>query len=605
MADNGSAVHAARSVRLFEDAMARHRAGDLAGAVAGYRAVHEISPDHAPSWANLGIALKLLGDIPGAVDASRRAVFLDDRNANAFNNLGIALMAAQRTGDALDAYRNALAIDPRFHECWCNLGLALASAGEPAQAADAFLHTLSIDPNYTEALVHLVHQNLQQCAWRKLDQWVAQLAKVVRDDAGEVNPFVLLAICREPSELQGAARNFARDVERSVAHLSRPQRNRRHRRAADRLRIGYLSGDLHAHATAYLAAELFESHDRSRFDVTAYSFGPDDHSSTRERLRRAFERFVDIAPLSTAEAAQTIASDEIDILVDLKGYTQGARTGILALRPAPIQVAYLGYPGTMGARFIDYAIVDRFIVPPNADRFFDEKLVFLPGSYQPNDSCRQIGDAGRARAEHGLPLRGFVFCCFNQLCKITPEVFALWMELLRRIPESVMWLLAFNHDGPMNLRQEAIDRGIAAERLIFADKRPLGQHLARLRYADLFLDTWPCGAHTTASDALWAGVPVVTNCGTTFASRVAGSLLHALGLDDLITTDAKQYFALAFALATNAAMLESTKRRLATARQSSDLFSGAAAAKKLEAAYVAVWQRHAAGLGSENLHFPS
>ena len=588
-----AAAPTAEIAPLLLQATARHRAGDLTGAVAGYRAYLASHPQHASTWSNLGLALRLLGDAAGAVDACRRAIALDGDNANAHNNLGLALAAAYRIPEAIEAYRRGLALAPRFHECWCNLGQALAAARQPAAAVEAFRRTLEIVPEHAVALAHLVYQSQQQCAWDELDGWVERLKAVAAGDAGEVDPFALLALCDDPGELLPTTRNYARRVAASVANLPRP---RRQGEPSERLRIGYLSGNFHDCAVGQLAVELFERHDRSRLAVTAYSFGPDDSSALRRRLAGAFERFVDVAALSVAAAAQRIADDGIDILVDLMGYTHGARTGILALRPAPVQAAFLGYAGPVGAVFVDYSLVDRFVVPPEGERHFDEKLVLLPGCYQPNDGRRQIGAEAGTRADHGLPADAFVFCCFNQAFKITPEVFGWWIGLLLEAPDSVLWLLAFNRDAQANLRRELTACGIAAERLVFADRRPLPEHLARLRHADLFLDTWPYGAHTTASDALWAGLPVLTWPGAGFAARVAGSLLTVLGLGELIAGSPADYVERALRLARDREATAALKARVRQARDRSDLFSGAAAARKLETAYAAIWERHAGGL---------
>ena len=313
--------------------------------------------------------------------------------------------------------------------------------------------------------------------------------------------------------------------------------------------IAYLSADFHEHATAWLIAELFEKHDHGRFAIYGYSYGPRDDSPLRRRLACALDRFVDVRDLSYAEAARRIAADEVDILVDLKGYTQDARSEIVAFRPAPLQVSYLGYPGTLGAEFMDYILVDDFVVPPEQQPFFTEKLVHLPGCYQVNDSRREIAPRTPSRAECGLPEEGLVFCCFNNSYKITPQVFGVWMELLQAVPGSVLWLLEGNRFMPANLRREAEGRGVAAERLVFAPRKPLPEHLARHRLAALFLDTFPVNAHTTASDALWAGCPVLTLAGETFVSRVAGSLVRSVGLPELITASLEDYRATALRLA--------------------------------------------------------
>jgi predicted O-linked N-acetylglucosamine transferase (SPINDLY family) len=315
----------------------------------------------------------------------------------------------------------------------------------------------------------------------------------------------------------------------------------------------------------------------------------------RGRLKRAFDRFVDVRNLSHLQAAQRIAGDEVQILVDLTGYTRNARTRILALRPAPIQVNYLGYPGTMGASFIDYILVDDYIVPSDQQPSFTEKLVHLPGCYQVNDSQREIASSTQSRAECGLPEAGFVFCSFNNNFKITPEMFGVWMELLKEVPGSVLWLLEGNRFAPANLCREAKRRGVAAERLVFAPHRPLAEHLARHRLADLFLDTFPYNAHTTASDALWVGCPVLTMAGETFASRVAASLLSALDLPELITRSLADYQDAALRLARNAGLLVALRERLEASRKESQLFNADWFARNLEKAYSTMWEIYASG----------
>jgi len=357
-----------------------------------------------------------------------------------------------------------------------------------------------------------------------------------------------------------------------------------------KIRLGYLSADFHQHATAYLIAEVFERHDRARFEVAAYSYGPDDRSGMRARLKGAFDRFLDIRPLAHGEAARQIHEAGIDILVDLKGYTTHARTEILAYRPAPIQVNYLGYPGTMGAEFMDYIIADPFLVPEDRQPFYSEALAYLPDCYQSNDTKREISEQVPSRAECGLPERGFVFCCFNNTYKITPAFFDIWMRLLHAVPGSVLWLLEANAAAKTNLRREAAARGIDPERLIFAPRQHLPEHLARHRHADLFLDTLPCNAHTTASDALWASLPLLTCAGETFAGRVAGSLLQACGMPELITTSPEAYEAIALKLASEPSRVAVLRRRLEQQRLSAALFDIARFTRNLEAAYIRMWE---------------
>ncbi len=341
-------------------------------------------------------------------------------------------------------------------------------------------------------------------------------------------------------------------VDRQLRAISGAGRSLAHHPPAgpkSKITIAYLSADYHSHATAWLIAELIEKHDRGRFAVFGYSYGPDNRGPTRRRLVEAFDRFVDVKDTSHMAAAQRIAADGVNILIDLKGYTKDARTEILAFRPAPLQVNFLGYPGTMGAEFMDYILVDNYIVPPGRQPFFTEKLVYLPGCYQVNDSRREISGNTPSRQECRLPADGFVFCSFNNSYKITPQMFEVWMRLLKAVPGSVLWLLEGNPFVSANLCREAEARGVAGERVIVAPRLPLSEHLARHRLADLFLDTFPVNAHTTASDALWAGLPVLTLAGETFVSRVAGSLLRTMGLPELIATSLEDYEATARRLA--------------------------------------------------------
>jgi predicted O-linked N-acetylglucosamine transferase (SPINDLY family) len=368
----------------------------------------------------------------------------------------------------------------------------------------------------------------------------------------------------------------------------------------DRIRVAYLSADFHSHATAYLAAGLFEAHDRSRFETVAISFGPDDSSEMRGRLKGAFDRFIDVRDKSDHAAATLLNEMEIDIAVDLKGFTQDARPGILAYRPAPVQVNYLGHPGTMGARYIDYLIADRRIVPEGHERHYREKIVCLPDSYQANDRKRRIAERTPTRAEEGLPDTGVVFCSFNGSFKITPEVFDIWMRLLKSAEGSVLWLLDDNPTAVRNLKREAEARGVPAQHLVFAPRRPLDVHLARHRLADLFLDTLPCNAHTTASDALWAGLPVLACTGNTFAGRVAASLLFAVGLPELITDSLSSYEAMAMKLALDPTELAQLKAKLAAQRNTAALFDTERFTRDLESAYVTMWERSQRGMPPES-----
>lgn len=554
----------------------------------------QFAPDYAEAYNNLGIALRGLGRYEESAEHYRRAIKLKPDYAEAWSNLGTTFDLMGRHGEAVDAYRRAVAIKPDMAVAYVNLGGSLWEQNKIAEAISAYGYSLSLDPTQHHALVDLYNLRRNACDWRDLG---AQETKILADTyrrGKAVAPFPLLNIQGDPAEEQICAREWAKTITKigrpDFEHAALPS-------AANprRLRIGYLSADFCRHATAALISELIERHDRARFEVFAFSYGRDDRSDMRARLIKAFDTFVDLQDLPHPEAARRIHADGIDILVDLKGYTTSTRTEILAHRPAPIQVNYLGYPGTMGAPFIDYLIADSFIVPRESQDFYDEQVVWLPNCYQPNDTKRRIAPNAPSRAECGLPATGFVFCCFNNTYKITPEIFDVWARLLLAVPGSVLWLLEANALVKENLRREAIARGADPDRLVFAPKIDLGLHLARHAHADLFLDTLPVNAHTTASDALWAGLPVLTCAGKSFASRVAGSLLRAVGLPELVTDSLADYEAAALRLARDPAGLAAVRAKLVQNRESASLFDIDRYTRDLEAAYLRMAEIGAAG----------
>ena len=391
-----------------------------------------------------------------------------------------------------------------------------------------------------------LHTKMHLCDWSNYDAECSHLISSIRNGNANTVPFEFLGIpSSSDDQLRCAKLWIAKNCPPSDKPIWQGERYNH-----DRIRVAYLSADFRQHAVSYLMAGMFEGHDKSRFDVTALSIGADDNSEMRQRLKASFEHFIDAKTYADDQLAKLIKELEIDILVDLMGFTDGARTNVLARRPAPIQVNYLGYPGTMGAQYIDYIIADRLVIPENQHELYSEKIVSLPNSYQANDAKRSIADRAFTRTELGLPATGFVFCCFNSNYKIMPRVFDCWMRILKQVEGSVLWLREENTTAEGNLRKEAVARGVSSERLVFAKRLPLAEHLARHRLADLFLDTLPYNAHTTASDALWAGLPVLTCLGETFAGRVAASLLNAIRLPELITTTPEAYEQMAIDLAT-------------------------------------------------------
>ena len=559
--------------------------GQFAQAEALLRREVEAYPDLIDAYNALGVALINQGRLQDALAVFLEAVRRNPSSAIAHNNVANVLGDLGRREEALPHLQRAVELDPALADAHYNLGVLLHGVKRHEEAIASLEHALRLAPASTYALSHLVWNEMAICRWEGFAARVEALRAQVRANSNAVEPFTFVAVSHSAQEQRLCAE---RHVEQSVPPRPALWQGARYRH--DRIRLAYLSADFHEHATAYLMAGLLERHDRARFELIGVSWGPDDDSPMRKRIERAFERFVDARGRSDDDIARMLVSLEVDVAVDLKGHTTGSRPGILAHRPAPIQAAWLGYPGTMGAGFIDYIVADRFVLPEEDRRFYTEKVAYLPGCYQVNDDRRAIGPATLQRAAAGLPRDGFVFCCFNNNYKILPPVFGAWMRLLRDVPGSVLWLLEDNAVAKRNLVESARARGVDPARLVFAPRLPPAEHLARHRLADLFLDTLPYNAHTTASDALWAGLPVLTCAGTTFAGRVAGSLLAAVGLDELVTRTAQEYEALALALARDPARLATVREKLAGSLATAPLFDTDRFRRGLEAAYVTMWQ---------------
>ncbi len=549
-------------------------------------------PDSAEPFFSLGNILKELSRPGEAVAAYRHALALRPSFAEATINLGNVLQGQGAFEEAADAYRHAIGLRPDLAAAHVNLGAALENLGRFDAAIASYRAALALDPKLLSVRAWLHHKRRIICDWDGIDAEEAALRSEMEADPAETHPFAVLDMATSPAEQLRICRAFAAQFSASAPRF-------RHERPAStppsRLKIGYLSADFCRHATALLTAELFERHDKARFEIFAYSLNVDDHSALSARLRAAFDHFVDLHDLPDDAAARRIHADGVDILVEMKGYTKDARTGIAARRPAPIQVSFLGFPATMGADFIDYVIADPFVLPMDQQGCFGERIVHLPRCYQPNDSKRLISDLGPTRADCGLPEQAFVFCSFNNPYKITPAFFDVWMRLLTAIPGSVLWLLEANDLVKDNLAREASLRGVDPSRLVLAPRRASPDHLARHRLADLFLDTLPYNAHTTASDALWAGLPVLTCVGETFAGRVAGSLLHAVGLPELVTHSLRDYEALAARLAREPDLLAGLRHKLNANRLGAPLFECAAYTRHFEAALTTMWEIWAKG----------
>lgn len=554
----------------------------------------------APGWpealSNRGAALMALKRFAEALGSLDAALAARPDYAEALNNRGIVLCELGRAGDALASYDAALAARPGYAEALGNRATALKDLKRYEEAAADYARALAADAACDYALGGLLQARQQVCDWREFEPTLAGVVAAVRAGKRAIIPFPFLAVWDDAADHRRAAEIYIRHKFPPLpAAVAAPPPD-----AGGRLRLAYLSADLRAHPIGYLTAGVFERHDKARFETTALSFGPDDGSALRARLEKSFERFIDVRRKTDAEIAALLKDLRIDIAVDLQGFTQGARTGILARRPAPLQVSYLGYPGTLGAGYVDYIIADPTVIPESGQRHYVEKIAALPDCYQPNDRRRPIAERTPTRAEAGLPEAGVVFCCFNNSYKILPAVFDAWMRILGGVPGSVLWLMEDSPAVARNLGREAAARGIDPARLVFAPRIGLDDHLARHRLADLFLDTLPYNAHTTASDALWAGVPVLTVSGEAFAGRVAASLLGAAGMPELIAASRADYEARAIALGRDGEALAQLKARLGRRRESAPLFDAERFRRHLERAFEIMAERRRRGLPPES-----
>jgi len=556
---------------------------------------------------SLGNQAHAVGNFAQAEACFQEAISFNPQDAALFYNLGNAQRELGKAAEAAKQYQKSIQLAPDDADAYNNLGNVQRELGYLDLAIECYTKALAINPRLYHAKVHLVHQKQHICDWQSLNDDIAEIRHWVNTiPEAQVSPFAFLAMPSTTAEEQKkCADNWANNRYGALFKMGKQLNFNATRSHADRdkdatrkLKIGYLSADFRLHPLAFLISELIELHDRTQFEIIGFSYGVNDKTPARERLVKAFDTFHDIRNLSEIDAAKKIHACEIDILVDLTGYTQTSRSGIAALRPAPINVNWLGFPGTMGSLttdiatnsqpLFDYILTDSFISPPDSAKHYAETLALLPHCYQPNDSKRPIGKTP-TRLDCNLPDNTFVFCCFNQTFKITPEVFAVWMRLLKAKPDSVLWLLDCNRWAKQNLINEALAQGITADRLIFAPRVSIADHLARHVHADLFLDTQPYNAHTTCSDALWMRLPVLTCVGDTFAARVAGSLLSTLNLNELITYSLQDYESKAIYICKNTDNLLEIKQKVLAKKTDSPLFNSALFAESVESIYETIW----------------
>jgi len=594
-------------------------------AIAHYDKAIDLKPDYAEGWTNKGMTLYELKHYEEAIDHYDKVLGLKPDYAAGWINKGMTLSQLKRHYEAIDHYDKALSIKPNYAECWTakgnslnelqlydeaiahydmalslmpehagswiSKGLALNNLKRHSESVKCYRKAIdfNVEDSYLLGLAH--HQMMLVCDWTNYVNNITQIFHLVNDGRMATEPFGFQGIASSEELLKKCAEIYSNENYPALGNFSEFSKYKNHK-----IRIGYLCGEFWAQATSILMTRVWELHDKTKFEIFAFDNGWDDGSDYRQRIEKAFTKLFDISKTSDLEVVRLIQENKIDILVNLNGFFGRARQQVFSYRPAPIQVNYLGFPGTIGTEYIDYIIADKVVIPEASKNYYTEKIVYLPNSYQANDNIRKISNRQFSKVQSGLPEDVFVFTCFNNNYKITPDVFDSWMRILSTVQGSVLWLLADNPMAKENLIKEAIARGVDSSRLVFAERLPISEHLARHNLADLFLDTLPYNAHTTCSDALWAGLPVLTLIGNTFPGRVSASLLTSIGLSELITNTKGEYEALAIDLAMNPQKLTNIKLKLSKNRLVAPLFDTPLFATNLEAAYLKMYESHSGGL---------
>ncbi|CAM3711132.1 tetratricopeptide repeat protein [Vibrio aquimaris] len=559
--------------------------GKLQEALGYYQKALALKPDYAEAHNNKGVVLRDLGNQKDAVKAYQQALTINPDYAEAHNNLGIIFQEQDKLKQAYECYMKALSLKPNHVEAYDNLGAVLEKQDKPELAVMAYQKALTLDPHMKSVRLKKLYQQARLCDWPAMEEDIPKV-ETLGIQGKAVSPFAALTFEDSPLRHRLRSEQFVKSKHLvcDLPQIAKPNQK------PSRLRIGYFSADFHDHATMHLMSKVFALHDREKFDVYAYSFGPNTGDDIRKKAPDLFDVFHDVAKLSDLEIAKLARKDRIDIAVDLKGHTRDGRLGIFAKRPAALQISHVGYPGTTGADFIDYLIADSYLIPQEQRPYYTENIIYLPNSYQPNNNTRLIPICSSTRQELGLPDKGLVFCCFNSPYKLSPKEFDIWMNVLKKVKGSVLWLFSNNPHVQRNLKQHAEQRGVNSERLIFAKPLQQEEHLARYQHADIFLDTFNVNAHTTASDALWAGVPVVTKSGQGFAARVSTSLLHAVGLPELVTHTNEEYLQVILQLANKPEKLAEIKQTLTSQPMSKPLFDTERYTQNLEKAYIMAYQ---------------
>lgn len=584
-------------IAIYSLAVILLKRSDVSGALQWLQKGVAANPDFAPLWFGLATAQQNAGQREAALQSYDKALEVNPNYVEALVNSGALLRELHQHIPALERFNKVLTINPDYETALGNCAILLTEFKRSEQAIEMFKRLLTLRPDYDYGQGLLCYERMHNCDWTSFDASRQRIIDEVRLGKRSCKSLGFMALSDSAQDHQTCARTFAKHKFPSKPALWKGERYRH-----DRIRIAYVSPDLREHPVGHLMAGIFERHDKTRFETYAFSLGSDDGSRLRNRMVNAFDHFIDARLMSARQIAEQMRAMEIDVAIDLAGFTSDSRTEVFSHRPAPVQVNYLGYPGTLGMDCMDYIVADRHVIPPQHQGFYDEKVVYLPDSYLPTDASIQIPEETPTRAECGLPDEGVVFCSFNHDYKISPHVFAIWMNLLKQVPGSVLWLMSRNELSQKNLCLHAQSHGVDPSRLVFAKRVPrVEDHLARYRQADMFLDTHPYNAHTTAADALMAGLPVVTYMGQSFPSRVAGSLLHTMGLPELVTHSLESYEQLALTLARRPDLLTDIKTRLRQNRANTPLFDTAGFCKNLEAIYTSMWRKAQLGDARDEL----
>ena len=566
-------------------------------AIKNYKNATKIKSDYADAHNNMGSAYKELNDFDRALNAYQKATLIQPNHAFAYNNMGNIYKDKGDHKKAIDAFEKAILFKKNYMEAFINLGDALKDIGKNTEAILVYDKVLEIQPANEKVIAHRNFLLRLICEWEKIEKDTAKISKLGIHE-GDVGPFTVMSLEDSPErhKLRAVAHTEKKFPRRKLQEYNHPKAKKNH------IRIGYMSSDFKTHPVAFLIAKIIENHNKKQFKVYGYSIGPVVIDEMNIRLQKAFDVYKEIGHETDEQIATTIQKDNIDILIDLNGHTKDRRTGVLCLRPASIQINYLGFPGTMGADYIDYIIADKILIPDKFENFYSENIIRLPHSYMPTDNTRIISNKPISRKEQGLPEDGIVFCCFNNSYKISSIEFDIWMLIVGRIDNSVLWLNIKNKLVRENICRAAQIRGIDPSRIIFANSLPMEEHLARYALADIFLDTFNFNAHTTASEALWAGLPVVTKLGKSFAARVAGSLLSAVGLDELITHTELEYEELILELALNPKKLKKIKHKLNKNKITEPLFDTELYISHIEQSYLKAYDNYLLGNNTVNIN---